>query len=75
MATDIDDIYEEPRAECWNCGGEGHIADCDEEWACLDPGSGCEFCTRRCDICEGKGGWPLTDDDDDEGPLEKMEEK
>lgn len=37
--------------ECWNCGGDGYIADCHEEWACIDPESGCEDCMRRCPEC------------------------
>ena len=37
--------------DCPNCGGEGFVADCFEEWACLDPESGCDLCTHRCDWC------------------------
>lgn len=36
---------------CSNCGGEGYVADCFEEYACVDPESGCELCMRRCDFC------------------------
>lgn len=37
--------------DCWHCGGEGYTSDCFEEWACIDPESGCEECTRRCPEC------------------------
>ena len=36
---------------CWQCGGEGFVANCFEEYACVDPESGCDLCTRRCDVC------------------------
>lgn len=49
--------------ECWNCGGGGSIADCDEEWACLYPEEGCDACTRTCDICDGRGSYAITNDD------------
>lgn len=38
-------------AECWNCGGEGYVYCCFEEFACIDPESGCDECMRRCDVC------------------------
>lgn len=37
--------------DCSHCGGEGYLADCHEEWACIDPESGCEDCMRRCPEC------------------------
>lgn len=37
--------------DCPECGGEGYVADCFEEFACVDPESGCEECTRRCRGC------------------------
>lgn len=40
---------------CWQCAGEGYIAMCFEEFACLHPEDGCDDCTRACDICHGKG--------------------
>ena len=43
--------------ECWNCGGEGALADC-FDGMCVDAEEGCDDCMRRCDVCEGKGGWP-----------------
>lgn len=36
---------------CPNCGGEGYVYDCFEEYACVDPESGCDLCMRRCDWC------------------------
>lgn len=56
--VDYDD-YEE-YVHCDQCGGEGGYASCMEdccpyeggEEMCDDPA-----CWRRCDICEGKGGW------------------
>lgn len=54
----LDFIYDEvdqrlnPSGEdCPECGGEGYISDCFEEFACLDPESGCADCTRRCRGC------------------------
>jgi hypothetical protein len=44
--------YDDPGDDyCPNCGGEGWIACCFEEWACVDPESGCDECMRRCDWC------------------------
>lgn len=56
------DFYEQ--VECWNCGGEGFISSCFEEYACIDPESGCDDCIRRCDVCKGKGRWPRIDPSD-----------
>ena len=42
---------EAPEDDCWNCGGEGFVSDCFEEFACVDPDSGCDLCTQRCDVC------------------------
>jgi hypothetical protein len=50
--------------DCWQCGGEGEIADCWEEYACIDPESGCDLCMKRCDICGGMGGWHDMEADD-----------
>jgi hypothetical protein len=36
---------------CPNCGGEGFVSSCFEEWACVDPEEGCDLCIRRCDWC------------------------
>lgn len=43
--------------ECWQCSGEGVVYMCCEEFACIDPESGCDDCARKCGICYGKGGW------------------
>lgn len=37
--------------DCPECGGEGYTYDCFEEFACIDPESGCEDCARRCRWC------------------------
>lgn len=42
---------DEDDGDCWQCGGEGFVSNCFEEFACLDPDGGCDLCTRRCDIC------------------------
>ncbi len=55
---DYIDLYDPPHIECWQCAGEGTVSYCFEEFACIDPEGGCEDCTRTCDICKGKGGWP-----------------
>lgn len=46
----IDD-YDQGDDACYECGGEGFISDCVEEWACVDPEYGCDYCTRRCPLC------------------------
>ncbi len=44
--------------DCPECGGEGYIYDCFEEFACIDPESGCQDCARRCRWCaELKRDW------------------
>lgn len=56
------DFYDQ--IECWQCGGDGFVAACFEEYACIDPEGGCDYCMRRCDICKGKGGWPRIEPSD-----------
>lgn len=58
--------YDGPWIECWQCSGDGYVSNCFEEYACVDPEGGCDECTRKCDICKGKGGWP-----DEEEPTPK----
>jgi hypothetical protein len=36
---------------CWNCGGEGFVANCFDEIACMYPEDGCDLCMRRCEYC------------------------
>lgn len=40
--------------DCFQCGGEGFYTSCFDEGACIDPESGCDLCTHRCDICNNK---------------------
>jgi hypothetical protein len=52
--------------ECWSCHGDGVVYSCFEEYACVDPESGCDQCERRCDVCHKKGGSapsPFSDED------------
>jgi len=49
--TEYDEYDEIDGSDCWNCGGEGYVSNCFEEFACVDPESGCDLCTRRCEIC------------------------
>jgi hypothetical protein len=57
MSGPSDEEYEDHPADCvddddcWNCGGEGFVSNCFEEFACLDPEGGCDLCTKRCDVC------------------------
>jgi hypothetical protein len=46
---DYDDDHDQ--GDCWNCGGEGFVASCFEEFARIDPDEGCDLCTKRCQIC------------------------
>lgn len=50
-----------PMIECGQCGGEGLTSDCFEEFACVYPWNGCDYCTQICDICGGAGCWPDPD--------------
>lgn len=50
--SDIDDHdYEDLDDQCPNCLGEGVVADCFEEFACIYPEDGCDLCMRKCDWC------------------------
>lgn len=54
LADDAED-YMDDGEDCWNCGGDGFVAHCFQEFACVDPDGGCDDCIRDCDICRGKG--------------------
>lgn len=56
VQEDSAEDYDE-RIDCWNCGGEGVVSNCFQEFVCMYPDEGCGDCTRHCDICDGKGGW------------------
>lgn len=45
------DFYEDDDDDCHACGGEGVVAHCFEEWGCMHPDEGCDFCMRRCEFC------------------------
>gem|GEM_PF-2769554 len=49
--SDTDDFDYDEDEGCHNCGGEGYVAHCFEEWACMYPDEGCDLCMRRCDWC------------------------
>lgn len=53
MSHDPHDCYDfdYETEECANCGGEGWVADCFDECACVDPEGGCDQCMRRCYWC------------------------
>jgi hypothetical protein len=61
MSASTDELYEPydedfgDYVECWQCGGEGYSHhECGEDTCCcLNP-----YDNVKCDICEGKGGWP-----------------
>lgn len=62
----LDDIdFYDDDSVCWNCAGEGVVANCFEEWACFNPEDGCEECIRRCDVCRPRkpnpGAQPLVE--------------
>jgi hypothetical protein len=48
----FDDYHDDYEDECPNCGGEGIVYCCFEEFACIDPDGGCADCARRCDWCQ-----------------------
>lgn len=45
-----DAMFDDERDDCWNCGGEGYIADCFDGF-CVNAEDGCELCLRRCEYC------------------------
>lgn len=49
--TEAPDYFDEMDNSCPNCGGEGYVYSCFEEYACVDPEGGCDLCMRRCDWC------------------------
>jgi len=58
VSDDVKKIADKPEYDddfdqdvCWNCGGEGFVANCFEEFACVHPEEGCDLCTHSCDIC------------------------
>lgn len=47
--------------ECWSCAGEGETESCFEDTCvCVDP----PCLWTRCDVCQGKGGWPRPEEED-----------
>lgn len=44
--------------ECWQCGGEGRVVGTCVDGCCEDQDDPyCDFCSHRCDVCNGKGSW------------------
>lgn len=54
MSEAIEDWFDDADESCPNCNGEGYVACCFEEWACIDPEGGCDECMCRCDWCNPK---------------------
>lgn len=54
-----DEDYDEN--DCWNCGGEGFVSNCFQEFACMYPDEGCDDCTKPCDVCRPRKN-PAPDD-------------
>ncbi len=50
-APDDDTYWDYDDNDCANCGGEGFVSHCFEEYACMYPDEGCDLCMRRCDWC------------------------
>lgn len=61
------DAFDDDDGGCYECGGEGFVSDCVEEWACVDPEYGCDYCTQRCPLCNPpkRPTPPRTDDGED----------
>lgn len=52
--------------DCYECGGDGGRASCMSDCCPFEGGEEmCDepACWRRCDICEGKGGWKREEPD------------
>ncbi len=45
------DDFNDDAANCSECGGTRFVSSCWDEWACLHPDEGCDFCTIRCEFC------------------------
>lgn len=45
------DDWDDYGEDCANCGGEGFVAHCFQEFACVYPDLGCDLCMSRCDWC------------------------
>lgn len=61
---DHDDYGE--HVECYECGGEGGRASCMSDCCPFEGGEeACDepACWRRCDVCDGKGGWTREEPD------------
>ena len=53
---DPHDYYEDDfdDGECWNCGGVGRVNDCIDGCCVEQDDPWCEYCSKRCDICNTK---------------------
>lgn len=51
IEQEIDQRLNPSGEDCPDCGGDGWIYCCFEEWACVDPEGGCKDCERRCMEC------------------------
>lgn len=49
---DYDDHLDDD--ECWNCGGEGRVNDCIDGCCAEQDDPYCEYCSKRCDVCNPK---------------------
>lgn len=71
MPADTPEYMAPAWIDCWQCAGNGKVADCFEDCcSCLgDPDDPDDCCNpRRCDVCKGKGGWLK------EGPMDAKDE-
>jgi hypothetical protein len=51
---EIDYDHDFDDGQCSNCDGEGYVAMCMTEYACVDPEYGCDQCMVLCDWCKPK---------------------
>ena len=56
--ADWSDYCDDIEDQCWNCGGDGFVASCFTEYACMYPDDGCDECLRRCDVCQPRKPTP-----------------
>lgn len=61
MSDPSTDYGEDRDGDCWNCGGEGYVYNCQDEIGCVDPESGCDLCMRRCELCNPRRPKPWKD--------------
>lgn len=56
MSQDLHEHYQDDFDDggCWNCGGEGRVNDCIDGCCAETDDIYCDYCSKRCDVCNPK---------------------